>query len=147
MSVIIREAEEQDLQPVISLYAQPDMDNRQVTSLEKAKEIFKRTKTYPFFKVYIAVLNEEIIGTFELVIMDNLAHKGTPSGIIEDVVVSEQHQRKGIGKAMMIHAMKICKEMGCYKVALSSNLKREDAHKFYESLGFKKHGYSFYIEL
>jgi GNAT superfamily N-acetyltransferase len=147
MTVIIREAEEQDLQPVVALYAQPDMDAGQVISLEKAQEILKRTKTYPFFKIYVAVLNEEIIGTLELVIMDNLAHHGIPSGIIEDVVVAEQHQRKGIGKAMMIHALKTCKEIGCYKVALSSNLKRGDAHQFYESLGFQKHGYSFYIEL
>ena len=147
MNVVIREAAEHDLQFIISLYAQPDMDNGQIISLEKAKEIFNRTKTYPFYKVYVALWNEEIIGTFELVIMNNLAHQGTPSGIIEDVVVAEEYQRKGVGKAMIQHAMRVCKEMGCYKVSLSSNLKREDAHQFYESLGFQKHGYSFYIEL
>ena len=30
-------------------------------------------------------------------------------------------------------------------MALSSNLKREAAHAFYESLGFEKHGYSFRV--
>ena len=35
---------------------------------------------------------------------------------------------------------------GCYKMALSSNLKREAAHRFYDSLGFGRHGYSFLIE-
>jgi GNAT superfamily N-acetyltransferase len=147
MKVIIREAKKQDLQLVISLYSQPDMDNGQIISLAKAERIFQMIKNYPFFKIYVAVLNEAIVGTFELVIMDNLAHQGTPSGIIEDVVVAKQYQRKGIGKAMMQHAMRVCKEMGCYKVSLSSNLKRELAHRFYESLGFKIHGYSFYIEL
>jgi GNAT superfamily N-acetyltransferase len=147
MNVVIREAAEHDLQFIISLYAQPDMDNGQVISLEKAKEIFKRIKTYPFYKVYVALLNEEIVGTFELVIMDNLAHQGTPSGIIEDVAVAKKCQRKGVGKAMMQHAMGVCKEVGCYKLSLSSNLIRESAHQFYESLGFQKHGYSFYIEL
>jgi len=44
---------------------------------------------------------------------------------------------------MMRHALRLCDEKGCYKVALSSNLKRERAHAFYESLGFAKHGYSF----
>lgn len=79
-------------------------------------------------------------------IMDNLAHQGAPSGIIEDVVVSERHQRQGIGKAMMQYAMQVCQERGCYKVSLSSNLKRAKAHRFYESLGFQKHGYSFLVE-
>ncbi len=47
---------------------------------------------------------------------------------------------------MMNYAIKLCRENGCYKVALSSNLKREKAHAFYEKLGFKKHGYSFLVE-
>jgi GNAT superfamily N-acetyltransferase len=146
MNLIMREAEEKDLAPMIALYAQPDMDDGKSISVEKAQGIFKKMKSYPFYKVYVAVLDDEIVGTFELLIMDNLAHQGTPSGIIEDVVVAERHQGKGVGKAMMTYAVNVCKEQGCYKVALSSNIKREKAHRFYESLGFKRHGYSFYVE-
>ncbi|HEX3046769.1 MAG TPA: GNAT family N-acetyltransferase [Bacillota bacterium] len=147
MHLVIREAEEKDLESMIALYAQLDMDDRQMISLEKAKGIFKKISNYPFFKVYVAVLDDEIAGTFELLIMDNLGHQGIPSGIIEDVVVVERHQGKGIGKAMMAYAVDICRGQGCYKVALSSNSKRKRAHQFYESLGFKKHGYSFYMEV
>jgi GNAT superfamily N-acetyltransferase len=46
----------------------------------------------------------------------------------------------------MAYAMDICRAKGCYKLVLSSNQKREDAHRFYEKLGFTKHGYSFLIE-
>lgn len=35
----------------------------------------------------------------------------------------------------------------CYKVTLSAYLKRDRAHRFYESLGFTKHGYSFLLEV
>jgi GNAT superfamily N-acetyltransferase len=66
--------------------------------------------------------------------------------VVEDVAVSPSHQGKGIGRAMMAHALEECRKAGCYKLALSSNLKRENAHQFYESLGFKRHGYSFVIE-
>jgi GNAT superfamily N-acetyltransferase len=51
------------------------------------------------------------------------------------------------GKQMMQFAMEQCKQAGCYKLMLSSNLKREAAHKFYESLGFQRHGYSFQVLL
>lgn len=51
------------------------------------------------------------------------------------------------GRAMMRHALRLCGEKGCYKVALSSNLARERAHAFYESLGFERHGCSFRITL
>jgi GNAT superfamily N-acetyltransferase len=50
------------------------------------------------------------------------------------------------GQQMMQFAMHCCREKGCYKVVLSSNIKREAAHRFYESLGFQKHGYSFIVE-
>jgi hypothetical protein len=30
-------------------------------------------------------------------------------------------------------------------MALSSNLKRQKAHDFYDSLGFERHGYSFRV--
>ena len=74
-----------------------------------------------------------------------LAHQGTPSGVVEDVVVSGAVQSRGIGRRMMAFARERCVARGCYKMALSSNLKRERAHQFYEEIGFEKHGYSFRI--
>jgi len=104
-------------------------------------------KSYPDYQVYVAEIDGEIVGTYALAIMDNLAHKGSKSGLIEDVVVSQAYQRQGIGRKMMEYAIETCKGKSCYKVLLSSNLKRENAHSFYNSLGFKKHGYSFTMEL
>lgn len=147
LPIVIREADEHDLQQIIMLYDQPDMDNGNTISIDHALVAFQRFKQYPFYKLFVAVLDDQIVGAYELLVMDNIAHQGSPSGIIEDVVVSERHGRKGIGRTMMHHAMNLCKTKGCYKVLLSSNLKRENAHRFYESLGFKRHGYSFYVEL
>ncbi len=86
------------------------------------------------------------MGTFALLIMDNLGHMGTPSAVIEDVAVDPAWQQKGIGREMMRYALEMAGEKGCYKVALSSNLKRERAHAFYESFGFERHGYSFRVD-
>lgn len=51
------------------------------------------------------------------------------------------------GGQMMHFAMERCRESGCYKAALLSNKKKLNAHRFYESLGFEKHGYSFSVDL
>jgi GNAT superfamily N-acetyltransferase len=48
---------------------------------------------------------------------------------------------------MMEYAIDVCRKNGCYKMALSSSLKRERAHQFYENLGFEKHGYSFHVKI
>jgi len=147
MQAAIKEATKEDIQSILELYMQPDMDDGKVLSVEQAQAIFDRIKSYPDYKVYVAEVGGTIVGTFALAIMDNLAHMGTPSGLIEDVAVKTTFQGRGIGKQMMEYAIQCCKLKGCYKVSLSSNLKREAAHRFYESLGYKKHGYSFLLEI
>lgn len=144
-AVHFREASKADLPDILRLLSQPDMDDGQVLSLAEAERGFDRMARYPDYRIYSAIRDDRIVGTFALLIMDNLGHRGAPSGVIEDVAVDPQCQGQGIGKAMVRHALRVCGERGCYKVALSSNLKRERAHAFYESLGFERHGYSFKI--
>ncbi len=67
------------------------------------------------------------------------------SGLVESVAVDPAWQGRGVGRAMMQRAREHCRRRGCYKMALSSNLKRERAHAFYEELGFERHGYSFLV--
>ena len=144
-SVSCREASKADLPAVLRLHAQLALDDDKVLSLDEAERVFERFALYPDYKIYLAVREGNVIGTFALLVMDNLGHMGAPSAIIEDVAVDPEWQGHGVGKMMMRHALKICSEKGCYKAVLSSNLKRERAHAFYESLGFERHGYSFRI--
>jgi ribosomal protein S18 acetylase RimI-like enzyme len=146
VSVFIRQAENKDLSKILILYEGLTKDPDDRISLETARAKFEKLKTYPDYQLYVAEVENEIVGTFALLIMDNLAHRGEPSAIIEDVVIRKDLQGRGIGKEMMKKAMNLCSEKGCYKMVLSSNLSREAAHGFYESLGFRKHGYSFIVE-
>lgn len=141
----IRLAAKSDLPEVLRLYAQPGLDEGAVLPIAEAERIFDRFARYPDYVLYVAELDGKIVGTFALLIMDNLAHMGAPSGVVEDVVVDAAHRAHGIGRAMMTHAVALCRGKGCYKMALSSNLKRERAHAFYDSLGFERHGYSFRV--
>lgn len=143
--VTIRVATRKDLPEILQLHGQTDMDNGQVVSLSEAESIFERTKEYPNYQIYVACHNGKALGSFALLIMDNLAHMGAKSGIVEDVVVAPEWQGQGIGKQMMQFAMQKCREARCYKLVLSSNKKRHKAHRFYQGLGFEEHGYSFVV--
>jgi GNAT superfamily N-acetyltransferase len=143
-TVACRVASRDDLAEVLRLYAQPDLDGKALP-LPDAERLFDRISQYPDYRIYVAESGSRIVGTFALLIMQNLGHWGTPSAVIEDVAVDPAWQGRGIGRAMMRHALEICGEKGCYKAALSSNLKRERAHAFYKSLGFERHGYSFRV--
>ena len=145
--LIIRPATEGDLEGVVALYGQPGLDDGEILAFPEAKAIFARFATYPSYMLYVAELGGAVVGTFALLIMDNLGHLGAPSAIVEDVVVSPEHQSHGTGRSMMHFALDRAREAGCYKLTLSSNLKRERAHQFYDSLGFIRHGFSFRMDI
>jgi len=147
VDIEIRPALRTELEQVLGLYRSLEPGYRETTSLPVAEQIFDRFSQYPNYNLYVALVEGKIAGTFALLIMDNLAHYGAPSAIVEDVVVGAESRGQGIGKQMMQFAMQRCREAGCYKLALSSNQKRVDAHRFYESLGFQLHGYSYAIDL
>jgi GNAT superfamily N-acetyltransferase len=142
---VIREANEEDLLSILGLYSGIENNTQGILDIETAKRQLRKIKSYPNYSIFVAEKDGRIVGTFELLIMDNLAHFGKPSAIVEDVVVDEEHRSKGIGREMMNYAMEISKKHGCYKLMLSSNTTRERAHKFYEKLGFARHGYSFIV--
>jgi GNAT superfamily N-acetyltransferase len=129
MEYVIRRAVSADLPAVLSLYGQPDVDNGKVMDLETANSLFVKMSTYPSYRLFVACSEGRIVGTYSLVILDNLVHMGAPSGLVESVVLFSDWRRKGVGKAMMSHAMALCREAHCYKLALSSNLIREPAHR------------------
>jgi GNAT superfamily N-acetyltransferase len=141
----IRPAAKADLPDVLRLYAQPGLDDGAMLPIDEAQRVFDRFAEYPDYVLYVAELDGKIVGTFALLIMDNLAHLGACSGLVEDVVVDESRRSQGIGRDMMSYAVSVCRSKGCYKMALSSNLKRDRAHAFYDSLGFERHGYSFRV--
>ena len=145
--VTVREITANDLPAVLRLYAQPDLDNGNVLSLEQAEAIYARMASYPDYHIYAALADNVVVGTFAMLVMDNIGHLGTPSAVIEDVAVDPDCQGRGIGRQMMQYALSLANEKGCYKVALSSNLKRTQAHQFYESLNFEQHGYSYRVLL
>jgi len=101
MEFQIRKAEEGDLPQILNLYAQPDMDNGEVLPLDSARKLFNKLKKYPEYKIFVATSKGETVGTFSLLIMDNLVHGGTPSGIVEAVVVTPKYRGIGIGRKMM----------------------------------------------
>jgi GNAT superfamily N-acetyltransferase len=145
MEIILREANESDLPGLLALYGQLGQDDGSILQLDAAQLIFERIKDYPSYHLHVAELDGRVVGTFALLVMDNLGHMGSPSAVLEDVVVDENRRGMGIGKRMMEYAHELCRRQGCYKMTFSSNRNREAAHRFYESLGFTRHGFSFYI--
>ena len=141
-----RVAAKEDLSILNVLYA--DMDNKPLMAEEKILSIWHKIRQIPDYYIYLAYIENTVIGTFSLLFMPTMMHSGFyKSAILDSVTVLSAYRNKGYGTQMMQEALKISAEAKCYKVTLSSNLKRDRAHAFYQSLGFKQHGWSFSYQL
>lgn len=146
-SLTFRQALRDDLPALLGLYAQLGQDDGRVLELSDAQALWDRMASYPDYHIHVAESLGRIVGTWSLLVMVNLAHRGLPSAIVEDVIVDKSCRGRGIGKGMMREAMDLARAKGCYKLALTSNKNREAAHRFYDSLGFVRHGLSFFTDL
>jgi len=143
--MLIRQAKESDLPAVTELLK--GMDGEDGISSGEAQVIWREMEKYPYYEVYVVEENQRIIATCSLIIIDNLGHKGAKLAVAESMIVSQEYRGRAIGSKLMQFVMEKAKEENCYKLMLSSNKKRIEAHKFYEQLGFRQHGISFMIEV
>lgn len=80
--------------------------------------------------------NDELIG-FGSLIIHKVPTKGEVARI-EDIIISENHQKKGLGKILVLRLIEIAKEKNIKRINLTSNPMRIGAQKLYESVGFTR---------
>ena len=70
-------------------------------------------------------------------------HRPQPLGRITLLVVTERVRRQGVGRLLVEAAEGRLAGRGCGFVEVTSNVKRAQAHRFYERLGFERTSYRF----
>ena len=149
---IVRLATEGDVPRILDLYRQlaittSQADQHQNPSLDDCQRVFAKINTFPGHELLVAEDKGEVVGTLVLLIVPNLSHEARSWALVENIIVDKRYQRQGIGRLLMNYAIGKAKEAGCYKIELSSNKRRKEAHKFYRSLGFEasSHGFRLYF--
>lgn len=89
---------------------------------------------------------DRIVGCITLGITPVL-HRPRPVGRITMLVVAEGARGQGFGRLLVEAAERRLREAGCGLVEVTSNLRRADAHAFYERLGYERTSYRFYRTL
>ncbi|MFI5888608.1 GNAT family N-acetyltransferase [Actinoplanes sp. NPDC051513] len=78
----------------------------------------------------------EIVATCQLTFTPGLSRGGGWRMTIEAVRVTTDRRGGGIGRRLMAYAIERAREKNCRVVQLTTDKRRTDAHRFYESLGF-----------
>lgn len=90
----------------------------------------------PLRSLLVAELDGAVVGTVDVIMVENLTRGLMRWGVVENLVVSEEHRGNGIGHLLLAAASEAAVENGCYKLELVSAQHRSVAHRLYESAGF-----------
>lgn len=87
--------------------------------------------------LYVADVDGRVVGTFQLTFIQQLTYGGCVVAQVESVFVDPECRSSGVGAAMMVFARAEAERRGALRLQLTSNVRRERAHRFYERLGYR----------
>jgi GNAT superfamily N-acetyltransferase len=87
--------------------------------------------------VLVAEVDGTVVGVCQLIVFRHLQGQGGWCAEVESLHVTEYYRSGGIGGALLEEAARRASSQGCYRLQLTSNLERTDAHRFYEQHGFE----------
>jgi N-acetylglutamate synthase-like GNAT family acetyltransferase len=137
----VRDATESDLPRLVELLAQLSLDAPHEDPgpplPESYRAAFREIEADANQRLLVLEAGGRIAGCATLLIVPNLSHQGRPYAVIENVVVDAPERGAGYGEQLLHYAIEQARAAGCYKLSLTSNKQRKDAHRFHERLGFR----------
>jgi ribosomal protein S18 acetylase RimI-like enzyme len=141
MLPIFRRSQISDLPTILDLLALDELGKTREKNDEKSLaaylEAFLEISADENNFLAVVELNQEVIGTCHLVIMPSLTRAASRRINIEAVRISPKYSGQGIGSWMIKQAIEYGKNRGAKIVQLTTDKRRQRAHKFYERLGFE----------
>lgn len=140
MELTYRLAAEKDLVEIIEMLSDDKLgaerENVQVPIPGSYRVAFKAITADKNQELTVVELKEEIVATFQLSFIQYLTYQGGIRAQIEAVRVKSTYRGHGIETEIFHYAIERAKFMGAHLLQLTTDKKRPEAKKFYESLGF-----------
>jgi GNAT superfamily N-acetyltransferase len=92
--------------------------------------------------VWLAERDGTVVGLVAIHVSHSLDRDGEVAKV-SAIVVDESARRQGVGEQLMAFAEREARQRGCVLMFLTTAERRQDAHAFYESLGFEETGRRF----
>ncbi len=97
--------------------------------------------------IYLCVkIDDKVVGFCSLVVRESLWQEGL-IGHLNELIIDKSFRRLNLGTELLDAVIAAAKKKGCKRIELDSAFHREDAHKFYENIGFIKRAYLFSKEI
>jgi GNAT superfamily N-acetyltransferase len=147
-NAVVRDAVEEDIPRIVELFTYGSLVEGKEDPAELA---LYRTALAEIDRgpgaVLVAEVEGQLLGVCQLIVFRHLQNRGGLCAEVESVHVHPDHRSHGIGTILMRAAVQRAQELGCYRVQLTSNNARPEAHRFYERLGFEPSHRGFKLKL
>jgi GNAT superfamily N-acetyltransferase len=90
----------------------------------------------PHSRALVAEVDGVVVGTCQVFAVRHLQEHGGRCAELESMHVHPAHRGRGTGATLLAAAVDVARGWGCYRVQLTSNEVRTDAHRFYARAGF-----------
>jgi len=141
-TLIFRKAKREDLPSIVRMLAEDELGSGRERFEEPLPEAyydaFEQIEKDPNHELIVAEMNGEVAGTLHLTFLPSISYQGGLRAQVESVRVDGGLRGQGIGSEMMKWVVERAKERDAHLVQLTTHKSREDAHRFYERLGFSK---------
>jgi GNAT superfamily N-acetyltransferase len=134
----IRPVTTDDLAAVVAMLADDPLGAQRESpdDLAPYRQALQRLADDPNQHVVVALRDDRVVGTLQLTIVPGLSRRGATRSIIEGVRIHGDERGSGLGTQLIQWAVDESRRQDCQLVQLTSDVTREDAHRFYERLGF-----------
>jgi len=136
-----RLAERADLPSIVRMLADDELGSQRERYEEPLPvsyiKAFEQIEGDPNHELIVAELNGEVIGSLQLMFLPSISFQGGLRAQVESVRVDTKHRDEGIGSKLMKWTIERAKIRGAHVLQLTTHRSREEAHRFYERLGFK----------
>jgi GNAT superfamily N-acetyltransferase len=140
VTVIFREATAADLPAILALLADDDIARARggydPEPDQGVRAAFVAITADPRNELVVVDEDGTVVGTCQLTFIPGLSRGGAERMTIEAVRVRADRRGAGIGRQLMAYALGRAQQRGCALAQLTTDKRRTDAHRFYESLGF-----------
>jgi GNAT superfamily N-acetyltransferase len=132
----IRRLKHDDLDALLDLYTHLFDTDDPLPERGRVVQVWESMLGSPMLHCLGLELEARLVASCTLTITPNLTRGTRSYGQIETVVTHADYRRRGLGSALIGHALRMAWKQGCYKVMLMTG--RDEAHSFYEHCGFRK---------
>ncbi|MBP9181874.1 MAG: GNAT family N-acetyltransferase [Fuscovulum sp.] len=133
-----RDATRADVPAIVAMLADDSLgQGREGADLAPYLAAFDQIAANPAHQLIVAEDAGRIIATCQLTILSGLSRQGARRALVEAVRVTADLRGRGIGAALMAECETRARAAGCGMIQLTTDRSRQDAHRFYERLGYQ----------